>query len=192
MSPTPRLPVRLPELPPPPGAGVVDVAPPPAGTVRWTPLVWSFDPEGDPARPFVLEQDATYTVPAGYLPARWRDRVTIPAGRRSDGPTLGRAGLVAAGVQGVDPYLLFAGSWLHDELLHLLAVDALRIPRSWADRLAYLAWLSTPGLDLDDAREAHLGVRLGTAHAEAGPLLRLAVRLAGRVAPRLALRLLRR
>lgn len=185
---TDRVPGRAPVVLDPPSPGVVDVVlSDDSALVTWTPIVYRFAPAPGVA-PFQLVEDVAYTVPRGLLPEG--PRVVVPAGTRSDGPTLGRYGHVAAGLMGVDSAYLYGGSWLHDWLLHLIGTGALDVPRRRADEVARLAWLSTPGLDADDAEEAYRAVRLGSLHAEwagdrpGGPAVRTALRLAVRYAPR--------
>lgn len=170
-----------------------------AGGVAWTELVWAFDdrtegPGADPARPLVLREDVRYTFPRGVFPDGRRELV-VRAGHRSDGPTLGRGGHVAAGLMGIETVRLAPLFWAHDPILDGIADGSYPYTRAVADTAARYVGHSIRTLPPDDAEEVYLGVRLGSLHAEAvagdrGPVLRVVARHAPAIAHRILRRLL--
>lgn len=145
-----------------------------------TPLVWAFDPWGDAERPLVLRDGAYVTVPRrlvprglldpGPNPPEVADDATvfyIPDGERSDGATLTRLGMVLGGVRNLAANLLALGFWPHDFLLRSIA-EGLDLPRAAADEVAYLGWLSTPGLDRQQARDCYAAVSANSATKTGG------------------------
>lgn len=200
--PKPPVPVALPTLEEIAVALPTRVGPEagPFAPAWWTPIVYEFDPAGEPARPFVLRDGVYFTVPSSALAPRvaWEGpnppetphgytTFYVPSGHRSDGETMDAVASVLGGLFRVQRNRMVAGWWAHDALLDAIA-DGLALAREGADRVARVVWLSTPGFDADDAEECYRAISLETAR-QSGTLLGSALRVVARYAPRVAARL---